>query len=139
VERRILGYWVGDVTALQAHYIHLTHVCRSKTGLVNLYGSESIVASTSGAPKPLKTIGNLTTSISTMRFNHDAQILALASKSKKDQLKMVCACLGVTANSLLTTDDGLLGTPPLHDGILQLADSDYATWTHHLDGLFGGQ
>jgi len=61
----------------------------STTGLVNLYGSESTTASTSGAPKPLKTIGNLTTSISTMRFNHDAQILALASKTKKDQLKMV--------------------------------------------------
>ena len=62
---------------------------RSKTGLVNVYGSECTKSDLSGLPKPLKTIGNLTTSISTMRFNHDAQILALASKSKKDQLKMV--------------------------------------------------
>jgi len=61
----------------------------SKTGLVNVYSSESTTASISSPPKPLKTIGNLTTAISTMRFNHDAQILALASKTKKDQLKMV--------------------------------------------------
>ncbi|KAF8584954.1 WD40 repeat-like protein [Ramaria rubella] len=63
----------------------------SNTGLVNLYGPESTSTGTgtSGAPKPLKTIGNLTTSISTMHFNQDAQILALASKTKKDQLKMV--------------------------------------------------
>ncbi|KIJ45214.1 hypothetical protein M422DRAFT_167177 [Sphaerobolus stellatus SS14] len=61
----------------------------SNTGLVNVYGSESTDASLSNMPKPLKTIGNLTTSISTMCFNHDSQILALASKTKKDQLKMV--------------------------------------------------
>jgi len=32
----------------------------------------------------------LTTSATTMRFNHDSQLLALASKTNKDQLKLVC-------------------------------------------------
>lgn len=60
----------------------------SKTGLVNVYGSDSTILGT-GAPKPLKTIGNLTTAITSMCFNQDTQILALSSKNKKDQLKMV--------------------------------------------------
>lgn len=67
----------------------MTLISRSKTGLVNLYGSDSMATGALGIPKPLKAIGNLTTSISTMRFNHDAQILALASRTKKDQLKLV--------------------------------------------------
>ncbi|KAK0554584.1 U3 snoRNP protein [Tilletia horrida] len=36
-----------------------------------------------------KTVENLTTAITTMRFNHDGQICALASRNKKDALKMV--------------------------------------------------
>lgn len=41
------------------------------------------------APRPRKSITNLTTSIHAMRFNHDAQMLGLASRSKKDQFKLV--------------------------------------------------
>ena len=32
---------------------------------------------------------NLTTHVDTMRYNHSSEILALASKSKKDSLKLV--------------------------------------------------
>lgn len=39
--------------------------------------------------KALKAIGNLTTAVTSMRFNHDSQILALASRTNKDQLKLV--------------------------------------------------
>lgn len=61
----------------------------SNTGYVNLYGSDAYSALSETAPKPLKSIANLTTPISTTRFNHDAQILAIASKEKKDALRMV--------------------------------------------------
>ncbi|TFK38785.1 WD40-repeat-containing domain protein [Crucibulum laeve] len=72
----------------------------SNTGLVNVYGSDSFATSyTSDAdatfssgnkpPRPLKTLGNLTTAISTLRFNHDAQIIAMASKEKKDSMRLV--------------------------------------------------
>ncbi|KII86251.1 hypothetical protein PLICRDRAFT_114618 [Plicaturopsis crispa FD-325 SS-3] len=61
----------------------------SNTGLVNVYSSNATVSSNTDRPTPLKTIGNLTTSISTMRFNHDAQLLAIASKTKKDQMRMI--------------------------------------------------
>lgn len=70
----------------------------SNTGLVNVYGSDSFSPPVSMAsslswpglsPKPVKTIENLTTPISTLRFNHDAQVLAIASKEKKDSMRLV--------------------------------------------------
>lgn len=42
-----------------------------------------------GRVKSQKAIGNLTTAISSMRFNHDAQLLAIASDAKKDQMRLV--------------------------------------------------
>ncbi|KAJ6570248.1 WD40-repeat-containing domain protein [Mycena vulgaris] len=65
----------------------------SNTGLVNVYGSDSFKheenASFAVQPKPLKTIGHLTTAISTLRFNHDAQIMAVASREKKDSMRLI--------------------------------------------------
>lgn len=42
-----------------------------------------------GSITPIKTIENLVTPTTTMRWNHDGQVLALASKTKKDALKLV--------------------------------------------------
>ncbi|GAA5965109.1 hypothetical protein JCM3765_004861 [Sporobolomyces pararoseus] len=62
----------------------------SSTGIVNLYDSSSNGTYSQGAErKAKKAVENLTTSVTTMRFNHDAQLLALASKTNKDQLKLV--------------------------------------------------
>ncbi|KAF9071451.1 WD40-repeat-containing domain protein [Rhodocollybia butyracea] len=65
----------------------------SNTGLVNVYGSDSYSSTSSSwpslSPKPLKTVENLTTPISTLRFNHDAQVLAVASKEKKDSMRLI--------------------------------------------------
>ncbi|KAH7925692.1 WD40 repeat-like protein [Leucogyrophana mollusca] len=61
----------------------------STTGLVNVYDSSTVLLSGEMKPKPLKTIGNLTTGITTMSFNHDSQLLALASSTKKDQMRMI--------------------------------------------------
>ena len=47
------------------------------------------VSSVSKTPKLVKALGHLTTPISTLRFNHDAQILAMASKDKKDAMRLV--------------------------------------------------
>ncbi|KAF8941163.1 U3 snoRNP protein [Haplosporangium gracile] len=58
----------------------------SRTGVVNVYDRTCLETRT---PKPLRAIGNLTTSIHTMRFNHDSQILAISSKARKDQLRLV--------------------------------------------------
>ncbi|GAA5843255.1 hypothetical protein JCM5353_000721 [Sporobolomyces roseus] len=62
----------------------------SSTGIVNLYDSNSNKTLLQGAErKAKKAVENLTTSATTMRFNHDSQLLALASKTNKDQLKLV--------------------------------------------------
>jgi len=62
----------------------------SKSGIVNVYGSNASSSwGNSDRPRPLKTIGNLTTSISAMKFNHDSQLLAIASKTQKDQMRLI--------------------------------------------------
>jgi len=65
---------------------------RSSSGIVNIYDSTSYSLSpseTSKTPKPIKSIGNLTTAISSLKFNHDAQLLAMASGEKKDSMRLV--------------------------------------------------
>ncbi|BGP34186.1 U3 snoRNP protein [Rhodotorula toruloides] len=62
----------------------------STTGIVNLYDASSRGTYAQGAErKAKKAVENLVTTVSTMRFNHDAQLVALASKTNKDQLKLV--------------------------------------------------
>ncbi|KAJ7052432.1 WD40-repeat-containing domain protein [Mycena amicta] len=62
----------------------------SNTGLVNVYGSDALAeASFAAQPKPVKTIGHLTTAISTLQLNHDAQIMAIASREKKDAMRLI--------------------------------------------------
>lgn len=80
----------------------------SNTGLVNVYNAESTIDLEGGRPKTLKTIGNLTTSISTLRFNHDSQLLAIASNDKKDQMRMV-HCPSLTAFGNWPTSSTPLG------------------------------
>lgn len=58
----------------------------SDSGIVNIYNSEDFLG---GKRKPLKTIENLTTKVDFMKFNHDAQILAICSSMKRDSLKLV--------------------------------------------------
>ncbi|KAI8983300.1 WD40-repeat-containing domain protein [Trametes punicea] len=60
----------------------------SRMGLVNVYGPQAASGATD-QPKPLKSLGNLTTSITALKFNHDSQLLAMASNVKKDQMRMV--------------------------------------------------
>ncbi|KAF8060775.1 WD40-repeat-containing domain protein [Lyophyllum atratum] len=61
----------------------------SNTGFVNVYGKDSFAPEGSGNPKPLKSIANLTTAISSIRFNHDAQVMAVASQEKKDAMRLI--------------------------------------------------
>ncbi|WOL08902.1 hypothetical protein Cni_G17655 [Canna indica] len=58
----------------------------SSSGVVNVYKSEEFLG---GKQKPLKTIENLTTMVDQMKFNPDAQILAISSRMKKNGLKLV--------------------------------------------------
>ena len=74
----------------------------SKSGIVNLYNHPPkndmdgfTRSSLSGAPelplalKPLKALPNLVTTADTLSFNHDGQLLAIASRLKRDALKLI--------------------------------------------------
>ncbi|KAF9042256.1 WD40-repeat-containing domain protein [Panaeolus papilionaceus] len=66
----------------------------STSGFVNVYGADSFSMphnsySSTDQPKLVKSLGHLTTPISTLKFNHDAQLLAMASKDKKDSMKLI--------------------------------------------------
>uniref|UniRef100_A0A1D1XH23 U3 small nucleolar RNA-associated protein 18 homolog n=1 Tax=Anthurium amnicola TaxID=1678845 RepID=A0A1D1XH23_9ARAE len=58
----------------------------SSSGIVNIYKREEFLA---GKRKPAKIIENLTTKVDSLKFNHDAQILAINSNMKKNSLKLV--------------------------------------------------
>jgi len=77
---------------------------RSDAGVVNLYSLADAMASPT--PAPQRALLNLTTSISTLRFNSDGQILAFGSRFKRDSLRLVRGrwmAGGVTSGAALTT------------------------------------
>lgn len=58
----------------------------SDSGIVNIYNNDEFLG---GKRKPIKTIENLTTKVDFMKFNNDAQILAVSSSMKKNSLKLI--------------------------------------------------
>ncbi|OIT29133.1 PREDICTED: U3 small nucleolar RNA-associated protein 18 homolog [Nicotiana attenuata] len=58
----------------------------SDSGIVNIYKREEFLG---GKRKPIKAIENLTTKVDFMKFNHDAQILAISSSMKKNSSKLI--------------------------------------------------
>ena len=70
----------------------------SQSGVVNLYSHHSPSPSMSHSagsmkrpsnPRPLKELMNLTTTIDSLAFSHDSQILAMGSRMKKDAMRLV--------------------------------------------------
>ncbi|CAH6719658.1 U3 small nucleolar RNA-associated protein 18 [[Candida] jaroonii] len=57
----------------------------TNNGIVNLYDRSKDEAN----PKPFKVIDNLITTISTLQFSPDGQLLVVASRGKRDALKIV--------------------------------------------------
>ncbi|KAH7281401.1 hypothetical protein KP509_36G046000 [Ceratopteris richardii] len=58
----------------------------SSSGVVNLYDKQGFV---DGKFTPIKSLLNLVTSVDSLKFNHDSQILAMTSKMKKNAVKLV--------------------------------------------------
>lgn len=59
----------------------------SEQGVVNIYDFEKTFVSKT--PAPIKTILNITTGITAVKFNHSSEILAIASKHVADSIKLV--------------------------------------------------
>jgi U3 small nucleolar RNA-associated protein 18 len=58
----------------------------SSSGVVNVYKRDDFLG---GKRKPLKTIENLTTDVGEMKFNHDAQVLAISSRKERNGMRLV--------------------------------------------------
>ncbi|KAM7254073.1 hypothetical protein ACFE04_031755 [Oxalis oulophora] len=58
----------------------------SYSGVVNIYNRKEFLG---GKRRPMKTIDNLTSKINFMKFNHDAQLLAMCSKQNASGIRLV--------------------------------------------------
>ena len=56
---------------------------------MNVYGRPPGGSSLPAAPRPLRALMNLTTSIDTLCFSPDSQMLAIGSRMKKDSLRLL--------------------------------------------------
>ncbi|XP_057782045.1 U3 small nucleolar RNA-associated protein 18 homolog [Salvia miltiorrhiza] len=73
-------------TALSVSPVGNLFAAGSDSGIVNIYKRDEFVG---GKRKPLKVIENLTTKVDFMKFNTDAQILAISSRMKKNSMKLI--------------------------------------------------
>lgn len=69
----------------------------SKQGVVNVYHYNDVISKK--LPTPAKTIMNLTTAISSINFNHSAEMLAIASKEVNDAMKITHIRSGTVFNN----------------------------------------
>lgn len=70
----------------------------SASGVVNVYDARSLL-SLDGPARPLKSILNLSTAITSLQYNHDSQLLAIGSRQKRNALRLMHGpSLGVYRN-----------------------------------------
>ncbi|KAI8381519.1 WD40-repeat-containing domain protein [Radiomyces spectabilis] len=91
-QRECVKRWQDD-GSLRPHIIRVSRndkffATGSPSGIVNLY-DQSVLQSDITRPKPIKAIGNLTTTVSDIQFNHDSQLMAISSARKRNSFKLV--------------------------------------------------
>lgn len=90
--RRFSDEGSGPIRTIQASKNGEWLATGRDNGIVNIYkigGSDSEEFYSSTNPKPTKSITNLTTTVSSLEFNHDSQLLAIASHTLKGKLRLV--------------------------------------------------
>ncbi|XP_072298916.1 U3 small nucleolar RNA-associated protein 18 homolog [Eucyclogobius newberryi] len=61
--------------------------CGSQSGVVNIYSLDSCLSSS--CPKPIKSVMNLTTTATSLRFNPTSELLALGSRAEDEAVKLL--------------------------------------------------
>ncbi|KAK7879282.1 hypothetical protein WMY93_033937 [Mugilogobius chulae] len=61
--------------------------CGSQSGVVNIYSQDSCFSSS--RPKPLKSVMNLVTPVTSLKFNSSSELLLLGSRTDDDAVKML--------------------------------------------------
>lgn len=59
----------------------------SNMGVVNLYKFDDLLKQKN--PDPIRSVMNLTTAVTSLRFNHDEQLLMMASREKNDSIRFL--------------------------------------------------
>lgn len=99
---------LSDTTALAADLAGRSIAVGSASGIVNVYNRDTLLAGDSTGPgsasfaasaRPLKALQNLTTVTTSLSFSHDGRLLALASRTKRNALRIAhVPTLGVYPN-----------------------------------------
>lgn len=96
LERTIPGLWVRHAPMLPSDWLgHKRGVAlnvavlllSSRAGVVNIYSQEACLSSAN--PKPLKSVMNLLTSVTSLTFNPSSEILAVASRVEDEAVRLV--------------------------------------------------
>lgn len=127
----------------------------STTGVVNVYDANEITSSVNtsidaseglfagASPRPIRELMNLTTEITNIAFNHDAQMMAISSSKKKDAFRMVSTERRRKNRELplIVKQSFVLIVVPLafRYSVYELADIIHPTWGCHMFRLFGGK
>ncbi|KAJ2845088.1 U3 snoRNP protein, partial [Coemansia brasiliensis] len=76
-------------TCLQVSRDSSYYASGDDAGVINIYDTRLIESQPFVNVKPFKSISNLTTAIQGIKFNHSSELVAVYSRKKKDQLKLV--------------------------------------------------
>lgn len=102
--KRKIGFKIGD-----DRYV----VVGSSSGIVNLYDRGVWSSSGNGLPpsrpRPMRVVENLVTPITNLAFSPDGQLLAMASRGKRDALKLLHTSSGGTVYQNWPTGNTPLG------------------------------
>jgi len=79
------GCITGKSLAVNSNYL----ACGSQEGVVNIYSLNKLSGMKTGYPKPDKSILNITSAITNLRFNPTGEILAISSNQKQNVLKLL--------------------------------------------------
>jgi WD40 repeat protein len=79
----------GCVSGTSIAVSHNSQYCvtGSDAGVVNIYNFEEVLSQSQ--PKPLKTLMNLTTEISNLKFNHSSELLLMSSNARDNSIRCV--------------------------------------------------
>lgn len=79
----------GCVSGTSIAVSHNSQYCvtGSDMGVVNVYNFSDVLSQSE--PKPLKSLMNLTTEISTLKFNHSSELLLMSSYAKDNSIRCV--------------------------------------------------
>lgn len=108
----------------------------SSTGIVNVYSSTSLSAkSLDIRPDPLKSLEHLTTPITSLAFHPSSELLVTASRTKKDQLKLVRVSYRCDHAVIAVADSTV--SPSQYDCIPELSSYQHAVQADIESGILG--